>query len=560
MLTRILLHGLSFNHGHFVYALDDPYIHLTMARNLTEHATWGVTPGDYQSASSSPAWTLLVAALLRVAGRGAALIPLALNVAAALLLLLLFVRGQPLLRQPSGRVWALAVAALLPPALLLPGLTVAGMEPIAMAVVAVAVLALLQRILERRATRLDRSAYLGLLALLPLLRFEGLFLAAGCALALLLDIRWPAAPHTGGRASRLLTAALTAAVPAATTGVSALVNLAHGQYALPNSVVAKSTLATGGLSALVPSLQKLGVLLSTDGMLVALLAALAVYVVLSFAGGPRRHLGLGVAVLLAALLHCSYAQLGTLDRYQEYLVVAAVFVAMRMLAEVTLPRWRSAAVALLVAPLVLVPVHKFVLTTQAATAMNNIYEQQLQMATFLESRYAGQPVALNDIGLVSYRHRGALLDLEGLASFEVLRERRAGTLDSAAVGRIVAEHGVHVVVIYDSWFGGLIPAQWTLVAQWTISRADITVGAPVVSWYAPTPADAVVLAQRLHGFDGQLPAEVPRRFVLPVPRDTAPATGGDQPTPRATGSSKAAERLTGGASPNSRTRPHAVIV
>ena len=43
-------------------------------------------------------------------------------------------------------------------------------------------------------------------------------------------------------------------------------------------------------------------------------------------------------------------------------------------------------------------------------------------------------------------------------------------------------------------------------------------------------------------------------------RESPPAGPRRYPIPRATGSSKAAERLTGGASPNSRTRPHAVIV
>src|SRR5918993_13184 len=68
--------------GHFTYALDDPYIHLAMADNLAFHGTWGVDPGVYESASSSPAWTVLTAAGMIVLPIPDLWVPLVLNVAA----------------------------------------------------------------------------------------------------------------------------------------------------------------------------------------------------------------------------------------------------------------------------------------------------------------------------------------------------------------------------------------------------------------------------------------------------------------------------------------------
>src|SRR5262245_65913938 len=56
--------------GRLLYTIDDAYIHMAMARNLAEHATYGVVPSVFSSASSSPLWTLLMGAIFAVSPRG----------------------------------------------------------------------------------------------------------------------------------------------------------------------------------------------------------------------------------------------------------------------------------------------------------------------------------------------------------------------------------------------------------------------------------------------------------------------------------------------------------
>src|SRR6185312_12642286 len=63
LLILILCLIVIRQNGIFVYPLDDSYIHLSLARTLAFHHVWGIEPTAFASASSSPGWTLLLAAV-----------------------------------------------------------------------------------------------------------------------------------------------------------------------------------------------------------------------------------------------------------------------------------------------------------------------------------------------------------------------------------------------------------------------------------------------------------------------------------------------------------------
>ncbi len=75
--------ALTLGKGTVAYALDDPYIHLAIAKNFAFHGVWGVNPYEHVSASSSPGWILLLAVVFRIVGNHA-WIPLVLNIFAAI--------------------------------------------------------------------------------------------------------------------------------------------------------------------------------------------------------------------------------------------------------------------------------------------------------------------------------------------------------------------------------------------------------------------------------------------------------------------------------------------
>ncbi len=54
--------------GHYIYLLDDAYIHLAMAKNFALYEVWGVTRYAFSSTSSSPMFTYLLSVLIKIFG------------------------------------------------------------------------------------------------------------------------------------------------------------------------------------------------------------------------------------------------------------------------------------------------------------------------------------------------------------------------------------------------------------------------------------------------------------------------------------------------------------
>jgi hypothetical protein len=289
-----------------------------------------------------------------------------------------------------------------------------------------------------------------------------------------------------------------------------VVNRVQGGYFLPNSIVAKTAVG-GGFDGILRTLGNVPLRLVVDPVLLTLVvAAVVVLLWLPIRSGLRA---LTWAFLIGALLHLAFVGTEvTTGRYQAYLIAAGVFLALDIIEQVGVSHvgtraWTRCAVVLLV--VLALPLR---LTVAMPRGAHEIRNQQAQTAAFLAKAYAGKAVAVNDIGLVALRHRGPLLDLAGLASTEVLRQRKGPGLSAAFLERIVRQHGVEVVAIYDSWFEGIVPSNWTRVATWRLAeRSRVTVGGLEVAFYATSAASVGRLAAAVHAFEPRLPRDVMAR-------------------------------------------------
>src|SRR5262245_56347932 len=111
---------------HFNYSLDDPYIHLAMARGIAS-GTYGLNPGETSSPSSSVIWPFLLVPFVHLFGTWLPLLLNALFSVVACLFLGHLLRRWYLDQHPNlSLFFQLALAALLVITANLVGLTYVG--------------------------------------------------------------------------------------------------------------------------------------------------------------------------------------------------------------------------------------------------------------------------------------------------------------------------------------------------------------------------------------------------------------------------------------------------
>ena len=167
--TFQLLYTFYKNNFIFAYGLDDTYIHLAIAKHFAENGVWGVTKYAFTSATSSPIYTLSLAAIIKIIGNKV-WIPLVLNI--IVVANIFYVSSDYLYREKKpfmGDLYTLILTLITP----MPFLIVAGMEH---------TLHILAVILLLRAVEKENTLHILFFSLLSVaIRYESMFLVAGLA-------------------------------------------------------------------------------------------------------------------------------------------------------------------------------------------------------------------------------------------------------------------------------------------------------------------------------------------------------------------------------------------
>lgn len=501
--AALLIASWIYCEHQFIYAMDDTYITMAMAKNLALHGIWGVTPWAFSSSNSSPIFPLLVAAAYRIFGVNR-FAPLVLSWVFGLLSIFAADRLLVVFLNPKQRTFALILFVLFVP------LFVVGIIGMEHSLHLLLTLLFLGYFLQDGTAKISaRQLFLlGVLtALMVSARYEALFLVfpAGCVLLALR--RW----------KPLLATSLGAAVPVCSYAVF---SVAHGGYWLPNSVALKG--AQGDHPSVSHMAANIAARIASnyhDGPQLFWVLAILAMVGVAFARRDRRRTIPLLLVLVAGCFQIALAQVGMYYRYDSWLFGAGIVLLAGAFPR--LQRLPSRRAFLAIYFVILAAGGLFVLLSLAQMHMvpriaRNIYLRQWQMARFVERYYPNGVVAANDIGAINYLSNIQCYDFVGLANPEIFAARRSGGYTTDFLDRDTAAQHVQIAIAYDRWFGDPMPIEiggpplphnWVRVARWYIPDPTI-VGDVYVSFYAVDPTQATALRSDVQRFASQLPSAV----------------------------------------------------
>lgn len=454
--------------GYFEYPLDDVYIHLAIAETIWAGG-YGVNIQDYAAAASSPLYPVL---LLPVAGLEIQrFMPLIWNVVglglSAWLWAELLLAGGYGAQKMRRFGWVLAVLG--PAAVLMPSNAFLGMEHTLHAAASLAILLGLVRLLQGNPAW--GLLYAGIV-FSPLLRFEGLALALLAVLVI----------YTCKERRRAALALALAILPIA--GFCAfLVSL--GLDPLPSSVQAKLIgVAQGQIHGLDRIIGTFTInVMKPGGTVLALF--LGVLVAMRLLSGRLRNVPMQKlwAVLIGATMaHLMFGQIGWMDRYEHYIL--AVLVAGLL---ILLPQTVDRRVGIMAAVALLIPLGVYTrqIVAQFPVSARSIFLQQRQMAVFAKTHMKA-PVAVNDLGWVSWDNPDYVLDIYGLGSVEALKLRVSNSKPGWA-GPLAKRHNVPFAMIYDEWMASAVGADWVRLGTFALNEKHGFVGSDKVVFYATSP-------------------------------------------------------------------------
>lgn len=476
------IHGRT---GEISYPLDDVYIHGTLAKNIVSSGTFGIIPGEFSAASSSPLYTVLLALVFLVTGPE----PWIPAVLATLFGALTLERANALLKLIGiGSVARMVVGIMIVAYAPLLPIVSTGMEHTLHAWTMVGLFTSLIRFSREPGMKPGAVFIWAMLAAGA--RYESLFALPPLLFWLALRRNW--------------TAAFALGTGMALPGVAfAAYSMSHGGYALPNSLMLKGNLAGAWKLRAFQLVSDHPYLI----VLIGLLAAAAGVGIFNRKAGAGKLIWLPVSVIAMILIHLQLAQLGWFYRYEGYLIILGLAAATPLL--LSLRDWlRGRPVALSLSVYIILGFTTLPLvwrsrqaTGEIVHATGNIHDQQRQMAIVTRHLGKGARVAVNDLGAVSFLSDAHVLDLYGLGDNSLARAKHDKVYGADCLRLRLEEERTDFVICYPAWFTGPnhLPATLIPVETWILGDNRICSDDTVV-FYATSQEAAGKLAAALEAY------------------------------------------------------------
>jgi hypothetical protein len=494
------LASLPFTGYKFIYGLDDPYIHLALSERITR-GEYGINPGEIASPSSSVIYPFLLT------------LGFYLDIPEAFPFWLSLISMAGALWMVAGFIWDRVAENGTPPShwfiilggvgivfsLNAPTFPMIGMEHPLHILGTVMVLRGIHGLLGGN----KRDAILVSIGsvLVPLARYEGIPLGLAGVGTLILFGHYRAG----------LLSLLGFGVP---MGAHMFMLWKAGLPLMPSSVMAKSGLLYNFAVTNLSQLLKLIWIRTCDVLDEFLYNAchyplpwvhyftFTIFFLLTLMplvrGESARYRYLWLVVVLVLYMHLLGGGYGFLGRYEAYAVTAMIIGLGSALPSI-LPRV-GRQIAFMGIFFICSEIHvpTISLTPSASTT---IYVQQYQMHRFA-TEFFPYPVALNDLGWMSYGNKAYILDLGGLASDTIRVIHQRGTWTPEFIRDLALQKGIVYAMIYRSWMPSL-PSEWCLVG--VLKTFNTVAGNDKVSIYLINPAYRQQMEAALDEWEKTLP-------------------------------------------------------
>lgn len=460
---------MQLNNGFFVYTLDDAYIHLALAENI-KNWHYGVNIGELSAPSSSILWPFIIAPFSSFE-----YFPLLINIVFSILTVFVFTKSLNLSFDTKGK-WGRAILTsgviLLVLNTNLVGLVFTGMEHSLQVLLAVVIA--LGLIVEIEKSKVA-PWFLAAIIMAPLIRYENIAISLAAIGYLCVE------KYYKSTAIALLLLILSVCS-------FSIFLVLLGLDPFPASITVKSSVVESGgkLHSLIANLQES--LSDSRGILLSL-GGLGLLAFISFDKGSVKKRKLALVTICALGMHLVAGQYGWYNRYEIYIWAFLLLILFYLfggkLAEFIEKKDQgNVAVKVLLVAVVFVMIsgtrYIYSLFT-LPVASSNIYEQQYQMHRFIVDYYK-KPVAVNDLGYVSYKNNKYVLDLWGLASKDAFEYRQAAQ-GPGWMNQLAKSNDVEFAMIYEDWFKD-IPDTWIKIGELTLGRKKITPARNTVVFYA----------------------------------------------------------------------------
>lgn len=518
--SALLILSLGKNGGHIVYALDDPYIHMAMAKNFAEHGVWGVTKYGFTSSSSSPLYTLLLSALYFIFGVNE-ITPLILNIFFAIILItVVYIILKRYKIESFYNLIVLVSIIIFTP---LPTLVFVGMEHIIQTLLVILFVYFSAKVIasyDENQKKWFKSYDIILLILAPFvtaIRYEGLVLLAVICVLIFIYRKFLYSIILG----------LIGTLPVIIYG---LISISNGWYFLPNSIILKERVNILPYFITHHQIQLIPVEIQFLELLCAYIIFIGLYYFLNHNILKKRIkkeiLIMNVILISIGTINFLFAGVGWFYRYDAYLVALGIFIIALSLSEITeftfsigkinkknITKYLTIVLSLiLIFTLVSDPLESrgFESLKETPQATNDRYLGHIHPAQFVAKYYNNSTIAVNDLGAMSFYTDARILDIYGLGSKEpVYYLEETGKYNKSEVDSWTKQHSAEIAILQPEWIviTPRIPDSWQMVGQWNTPQ-NVAFGDTTIGIYAVKSSKKAELIKNLREFSSAIPEEI----------------------------------------------------